>query len=162
METCKYSRDDATVDRVSRVGLVHHDATARLIDADPRGELVAVHGPLLPNRTRAQHLLDHPVAALDRAGAQAGGIGGHEHRHGQDAPAAILVGIVDTNCDPTQIQFPIPGNDDALRAIKLFTGFVADAIADARNMVAEGADQATVSFGGDAGESEQQATPAGA
>lgn len=73
-----------------------------------------------------------------------------------------IVGIVDTNCDPTQIQFPIPGNDDALRAIKLFTGFVADAIADARNMVAEGADQATVSFGGDAGESEQQATPAGA
>ncbi|MBI5168871.1 MAG: 30S ribosomal protein S2 [Candidatus Eisenbacteria bacterium] len=73
-----------------------------------------------------------------------------------------IVGIVDTNCDPSQIQFPIPGNDDALRAIKLFTGFVADAIADARNMVAEGADQATVSFGGDAGESEQQATPAGA
>lgn len=71
-----------------------------------------------------------------------------------------IVGIVDTNCDPTQIQFPIPGNDDALRAIKLFTGFVADAIADARNMVAEGADQATVSFGGDAGESEQQAAPA--
>ncbi len=74
-----------------------------------------------------------------------------------------IVGIVDTNCDPSHIQFPIPGNDDALRAIKLFTGFVADAIADARNMVAEGADQATVSFGGDAaGESEQQATPAGA
>ena len=73
-----------------------------------------------------------------------------------------IVGIVDTNCDPSHIQFPIPGNDDALRAIKLFTGFVADAIADARNMVAEGADQSTVSFGGDAGESEQQATPAGA
>ncbi len=72
-----------------------------------------------------------------------------------------IVGVVDTNCDPTQIQYPIPGNDDALRAIKLFTNFVADTIADAKNMAAEGADQATVSYGGDAGEAEQ-ATTAGA
>ena len=72
-----------------------------------------------------------------------------------------IVGVVDTNCDPSQIQYPIPGNDDALRAIKLSTGFVADTIAEAKNMAAEGADQATVSFGGDAGEAEQ-ATTAGA
>src|SRR5262245_18060586 len=31
-----------------------------------------------------------------------------------------IVGIVDTNCDPTLINFPIPGNDDAIRAIRLF------------------------------------------
>ena len=31
-----------------------------------------------------------------------------------------IVGIVDTNCDPATIDYPIPGNDDALRAIKLF------------------------------------------
>jgi small subunit ribosomal protein S2 len=55
-----------------------------------------------------------------------------------------IVGIVDTNCDPSVINFPIPGNDDALRAIKLFSGLVADAIADARNVVHEGADQETV------------------
>ncbi|MCC6650847.1 MAG: 30S ribosomal protein S2 [Candidatus Eisenbacteria bacterium] len=74
--------------------------------------------------------------------------------------AIPIVGIVDTNCDPSHIQFPIPGNDDALRAIKLFTGFVADAIADARNTALEGADQATVSFGGDASEGETAAAPA--
>jgi small subunit ribosomal protein S2 len=39
-----------------------------------------------------------------------------------------IVGVVDTNCDPTLIQFPIPGNDDALRAIKLFTGMVASSV----------------------------------
>jgi small subunit ribosomal protein S2 len=67
-----------------------------------------------------------------------------------------IVGVVDTNCDPSQIQFPIPGNDDALRAIKLFTGFVADSIAEARSMALEGADQETVSFGGDGNETEAE------
>ena len=73
-----------------------------------------------------------------------------------------IVGVVDTNCDPTVINFPIPGNDDALRAIKLFTGFVADAIAEARAMALEGADQETVSYGGDSGESADAAAPASA
>jgi small subunit ribosomal protein S2 len=71
-----------------------------------------------------------------------------------------IVGVVDTNCDPSQIQYPIPGNDDALRAIKLFTGFVADSIAEARSMALEGADQETVSYGGDASESDSEAAPA--
>lgn len=63
-----------------------------------------------------------------------------------------IVGVVDTNCDPSMIQFPIPGNDDALRAIKLFSGLVADTILESRNMSREGADQETVSYGGDAAE----------
>jgi small subunit ribosomal protein S2 len=71
-----------------------------------------------------------------------------------------IVGVVDTNCDPTLINFPIPGNDDALRAIKLFTGFVADSIAEARSMALEGADQETVSFGGDENEADREAAPA--
>ena len=68
-----------------------------------------------------------------------------------------IVGVVDTNCDPTLINFPIPGNDDALRAIKLFSGMVADTVLEARSMSREGADQATVSFGGDAAEAEAAA-----
>ena len=39
-----------------------------------------------------------------------------------------VVAVVDTNCDPEPIDFPIPGNDDAIRAIKLFASRVADAI----------------------------------
>ncbi len=72
-----------------------------------------------------------------------------------------IVGVVDTNCDPSDIDYPIPGNDDALRAIKLFTGMAADAIADARSTALEGADQVTVSFGGDGPEAVETA-PAGA
>ena len=38
-----------------------------------------------------------------------------------------VIGVVDTNCDPDEVDFVIPGNDDALRAIQLFTGRIADA-----------------------------------
>jgi small subunit ribosomal protein S2 len=38
-----------------------------------------------------------------------------------------IVAITDTNCDPDQIEFPIPGNDDAIRSIKLITARIADA-----------------------------------
>ncbi len=43
-----------------------------------------------------------------------------------------VIAIVDTNCDPEPIQYPIPGNDDAIRAIKLFAGRFADAILEGR------------------------------
>jgi small subunit ribosomal protein S2 len=45
-----------------------------------------------------------------------------------------VVAIVDTNCDPQPIDFPIPGNDDAIRAIKLFTSRFADAIIEGRHL----------------------------
>jgi len=43
-----------------------------------------------------------------------------------------IVAIVDTNCDPDNIDFVIPGNDDAIRAIKLFTSKFADAVLEGR------------------------------
>ncbi|ROQ41402.1 small subunit ribosomal protein S2 [Frondihabitans sp. PhB188] len=41
-----------------------------------------------------------------------------------------VIGILDTNCDPDEIQFPIPGNDDAIRSVGLLTRIVADAAAE--------------------------------
>jgi len=43
-----------------------------------------------------------------------------------------IVGIVDTNCDPDLIDYPIPGNDDAIRAIKLIIGLMASAVIEGR------------------------------
>jgi small subunit ribosomal protein S2 len=43
-----------------------------------------------------------------------------------------VVGIVDTNCDPEEVDFAIPGNDDALRSIRLFAARIADAVTDGR------------------------------
>jgi small subunit ribosomal protein S2 len=41
-----------------------------------------------------------------------------------------IIGIVDTNCDPDEVDIVIPGNDDAIRAIKLITSYLVDAMAD--------------------------------
>ena len=42
-----------------------------------------------------------------------------------------LIGIADTNCDPEELDFIIPGNDDAIRAVKLIVGKMADAVIEA-------------------------------
>ena len=47
-----------------------------------------------------------------------------------------IIAIVDTNCDPDEIDFIIPGNDDAIRAVKLLTGKIADAILEGTQAVA--------------------------
>ena len=43
-----------------------------------------------------------------------------------------VVGIVDTNCDPDELDYAIPGNDDAIRAVKLITGAMATAVIEGR------------------------------
>jgi len=48
-----------------------------------------------------------------------------------------LVSIVDSNCDPTEIDYPIPGNDDAIRAIRLLTARVADAVLEGKKLAEE-------------------------
>ena len=44
-----------------------------------------------------------------------------------------VVAVVDTNCNPELIDYPIPGNDDAIRAISLFAGVISSAIIDGQN-----------------------------
>jgi len=46
-----------------------------------------------------------------------------------------IVAVVDTNCNPDGITYPIPGNDDAIRAISLFTSIIANAVVEAENEV---------------------------
>ena len=72
-----------------------------------------------------------------------------------------IVGVVDTNCDPNLIDYPIPGNDDAIRAIRLFTRLVSDTVVEGRATALEGHDQETVSFGGEGVDAEAEAAPTG-
>lgn len=51
-----------------------------------------------------------------------------------------IVAVVDTNCDPGPIQHPIPGNDDAIRAIKLVSSVIANAVMEGRANQVEGVD----------------------
>jgi small subunit ribosomal protein S2 len=41
-----------------------------------------------------------------------------------------VIGILDSNCDPDEMSFPIPGNDDAIRSVGLLTRIIADAVAE--------------------------------
>jgi small subunit ribosomal protein S2 len=45
-----------------------------------------------------------------------------------------VIAIVDTNCDPDEIDFLIPGNDDAIRAVKLITSVMADAVMEGKQI----------------------------
>jgi small subunit ribosomal protein S2 len=49
-----------------------------------------------------------------------------------------IVGIVDTNCDPDPIGYPIPGNDDAIRSIRLFARATSNAVIEAKGLSTEG------------------------
>jgi len=57
-----------------------------------------------------------------------------------------VIAILDTNCDPDEVDYPIPGNDDAIRAVQLLTRVLADAVADGLRLRSEragGGDAAT-------------------
>ena len=74
-----------------------------------------------------------------------------------------IVGVCDTNSDPEKIEYPIPGNDDALRSIRFFASFVADTVLEVRTTSLEGADAvepvepAIAATGGESGEAAPQA-----
>jgi small subunit ribosomal protein S2 len=48
-----------------------------------------------------------------------------------------VVAVVDTNCDPTEVDYVIPGNDDALRAIRLFASKIADSVAEGAQLMSD-------------------------
>ena len=47
-----------------------------------------------------------------------------------------IFGILDTNCDPEEIDFPIPGNDDAIRSIRLFSHAISDTVIETQREIA--------------------------
>ncbi len=70
-----------------------------------------------------------------------------------------IVALVDTDCDPTLIDYPIPGNDDAIRSIRLVTTRIADAVIEGRNR-RETEDAELTEGGPDPVEEPEQAVPA--
>jgi small subunit ribosomal protein S2 len=63
-----------------------------------------------------------------------------------------IVAVVDTNCSPEGIDYVIPGNDDALRAVRLFASRISDAIVEGNQIATEGG------LAGQAGDSSEEAT----
>ena len=72
-----------------------------------------------------------------------------------------VIGVVDTNCDPDEVDYVIPGNDDALRAIRLFAAKIADAVIAGRGMRESAqADDSGGDSGDDRGRRPRTARPA--
>ena len=67
-----------------------------------------------------------------------------------------VIGVVDTNCDPDEVDYVIPGNDDALRAIRLFASKIADAVSSGRGI----RESAQAEDGGDDGDDRRRGRPA--
>ena len=67
-----------------------------------------------------------------------------------------VVAVVDTNCDPSEVDYVIPGNDDALRAIRLFTSKIADSVVEG---VQAATDKQTAEISAAAAEAEPEAAP---
>jgi small subunit ribosomal protein S2 len=63
----------------------------------------------------------------------------HEHIAVREANrlGIPVIAVVDTNCDPEEVDFPVPGNDDAIRAIRLFTSRIADNVLEGLNLADE-------------------------
>jgi small subunit ribosomal protein S2 len=68
-----------------------------------------------------------------------------------------VIAILDTNCDPDEVTYPIPGNDDAIRSVSLLTRVIADAVADgliARAGAADGEEKPTTALDSELGSAE--------
>ncbi|MBV9183021.1 MAG: 30S ribosomal protein S2, partial [Acidobacteria bacterium] len=65
-----------------------------------------------------------------------------------------VVAVVDTNCDPTEVDYVIPGNDDALRAIRLFAAKIADSVIEGAQLLS---DKQAEALAAEPGEREQAA-----
>ena len=57
-----------------------------------------------------------------------------------------LIGICDTNCDPEELDYVIPGNDDAIRAVKLIVSKMADAVIEAKQGAEEAVEEVEEAF----------------
>lgn len=118
------------------------------------------NGSLKSYTKKEQAIVDHEIARLERL---LGGISElrqlpqalfiiDPHKEDIAVAEAKLVGIpvvavVDTNCDPSVINFPIPGNDDALKSIRLFVKNIADAVEEGKKQRQVASDKAAAEAG---------------
>jgi small subunit ribosomal protein S2 len=122
-----------SIKRLKEIEAMQEDGRAEMLTKKERLELDREHAKLMKNLAGIKDMNGLPdlifiidVRKEDIAVKEANRL---------DIP---VVAVVDTNCSPDGIDYVIPGNDDALRAIRLFTSRVADAILEGQNVANEG------------------------
>jgi small subunit ribosomal protein S2 len=116
-----------SIERLNYLNTIHNDGAINLFPKNERIKLAKEREKLDLNLggIRSMNHLPGAVFIIDPKNEA---IAVHEGRRLK----IPIVAIVDTNCDPDQIDFPIPGNDDAIRAIRLMASRMADACIEGR------------------------------
>ncbi len=132
-----YKTVQKSIKRLKEIEAMQEDGRAEMLTKKERLELDREHEKLMKNLAGIKDMNGLPdmlfvidVRKEDIAVKEANRL---------DIP---VVAVVDTNCSPDGIDYVIPGNDDALRAIRLFTSRVADSILEAQNVANEGMTEA--------------------
>jgi small subunit ribosomal protein S2 len=121
-----------SIERLNYLNTIHNDESINLFPKKERLKLAKEREKLDANLggIRSMSQLPGAVFVIDPKNEA---IAVHEGRRLK----IPIVAIVDTNCDPDVIDYPIPGNDDAIRAIRLLTARTADACIEGRHRWAE-------------------------
>jgi small subunit ribosomal protein S2 len=126
-----------SIERLNKIDAMKEDGTLSLL---PKKEIAALEkerGKLEKNLSGIREMKDLP-AVIFVVDPKKEKIGVAEAKK----LSIPIVAVVDTNCDPDEIDYVIPGNDDAIRAIKLLTSRMADAVIEGREALAKDAQQA--------------------
>ena len=105
-----------------------HEGGRHVPPASEEGSLAPREGARALREVRRRSE-EHGLAAGGRLHHRPGD-GADRRQRGEEALSIPIVAITDTNCDPDQIDYVIPGNDDAIRSIKLITQRIADAVVE--------------------------------
>ena len=121
-----------SIDRLNYLNTIHNDGSINLFPKNERIKMAKEREKLDGNLggIRSMERLPGAIFVIDPKNEA---IAVHEGRRLK----IPIVAVVDTNCDPDEIDYPIPGNDDAIRAIRLLTSRMADACIQGRQKWAE-------------------------
>jgi small subunit ribosomal protein S2 len=121
-----------SIERLNYLNTIHNDGSINLFPKKERLQLAKEREKLDGNLggIRSMERLPGAIFIIDPKNEA---IAVHEGRRLK----IPIVAVVDTNCDPDEIDYPIPGNDDAIRAIRLLTSRMADACIEGRQKWAE-------------------------
>jgi small subunit ribosomal protein S2 len=121
-----------SIERLNYLNTIHNDGSINLFPKKERLQLAKDREKLDGNLggIRSMERLPGAIFIIDPKNEA---IAVHEGRRLK----IPIVSVVDTNCDPDEIDFPIPGNDDAIRAIRLLTSRMADACIEGKQKWAE-------------------------
>jgi small subunit ribosomal protein S2 len=118
-----------TVDRMKQIEKMRNDGALKLL---PKKEVLR-----LEREYEKYDKVLSGIKSMEELPSMVYVIDAHKERIVVNEAARLkipLVGIVDTNIDPDPIDYPVPGNDDAIRSIKLITSLIANAVVEGREL----------------------------